>query len=175
MGRLIGSCIYSFCSVRPPPPLSDPSPTPPLPVNHHHHRISSNLIDFHRISADSAIPQLPRLYLGSTSAAHVYFLGFSRKRDTLRVSENFRFFGKSRFVVFGVPGRASGGVWESRIEDFTKSAKKCLGANRGPILTCKTRDNFARSRSRCGFGTIFRNNRAFYTSKWVPDLPRGAF
>ena len=73
------------------------------------------------------------------------------------------------------PGTSSRGVRESRIGHFTKSAKKCLEANWGPILTCKTRDNFARSRSRCGSGAIFRNYRAFYALKWVPDLPRDTF
>ena len=84
-------------------------------------------------------------------------------------------FFKSRFVVFGVPGRAPGGVRESRTGHFTKSAQKCLGAFRGPTLARKTRDNFARSRSRCGSGAIFRNYRAFYALKWVPDLPRDTF
>ena len=73
------------------------------------------------------------------------------------------------------PRTSSGGVRESRIGHFRKSAKKCLGANRGPILTCKTRDNFARSRSRCGSGAIFRNYRAFYALKWLPDLPGDTF
>ena len=75
----------------------------------------------------------------------------------------------------GGPRTSSRGVRESRIGHFTKSAKMCLGANWGPILTCKTRDNFARSRSRCGSGAIFRNYRALYALKWVPDLPRDTF
>merc|ERR1712078_361292 len=84
-------------------------------------------------------------------------------------------FFKIRFVVFGVPGRAPGGVRESRTGHFTKSAQKCLGAFRGPTLVRKARDNFARSRSRCGSGAIFRSCRAFYMLKWVTDLPRDTF
>ena len=93
----------------------------------------------------------------------------------LWAKRKFMCFFKSRFVVFGVPGRAPGGVRESRTGHFTKSAQKCLGAFRGPTLARKTRDHFARSRSRCGSGAIFRNYRAFYALKWLPDLPRDTF
>ena len=53
------------------------------------------------------------------------------------VSENCRLFGKSRGVIFGVPGRAPGGVRESQTASITKVGKKCLGANRGPTSYCK--------------------------------------
>ena len=84
-------------------------------------------------------------------------------------------FFRIRFVVSGVPGRGPGGVWEGRTGHFTKSVQKCLGAFQGPTLARKTRDNFARSRSRWGSGAIFRNYRAFYALKWVPNLPRDTF